>query len=248
MNELIQIESAIKRLYGSFFEELNIDPNSGIISGKPLRFSGMPYLGFLYPYAKERILFIGMDIGQDELFHSFESRRINISHTACGLTEIPRNKPFNPHIAGTYAMAFALLHSINNWNNSWQSFSSIKDKTAYRAIQDNHTILPVNLLDFVALTNVHKFVTIDRVNRSGGQDRKWNQYEKEIQLLRDEISLLSPDIIVIQGISLAYLKTDLNIPSSTRVIISAHPAARSRYYRSIGYIESLLSANEIISQ
>ena len=240
MEHLEALESHLNIVYDAFYRSVGIEESTGKVLGTNQRFSGKPYLGKLYPTAKKRILFIGMDIGADEGHHSFSSRRKAISSTENGIREIPYKKPFNPHISGTYAMSLALLYHDYKWDKIWRVFSSIKDRTAYRAIQVSHKILPVDLLDLISMTNLHKFVTINRKNRSGSQDRNWKSPEVELKLLKDEISILKPNIIVIQSLGGNYLKNILDINKDVRVIVTAHPAARSRYYRSIAYIESLM--------
>ena len=242
---LSDLEKKLKSLYDSFCGEMDINTTTGIVGDSSIRFSGAPYVGSRYENAKSRILFIGMDIGADEQFHDFGSRRNEISHTDRGFTEIPAKSPFNPHIYGTYAMSLALLNNIYGWDSIWNQFSSDLNRTACEAIKAFHKIIPVELLDYVSLTNTHKFVTIDRQNRTGDMDRYWQKEELEIDLLKKEVEIFDPEVIVIQSLGLSYLRDTLTIPSE-RVIVSAHPAARSRHYRSIGYITSLV--NEFLNR
>lgn len=237
------LEKNLKSLYDSFCDEMDINTTTGIVGDSSIRFSGAPYVGSRYVNARKRILFIGMDIGADEQFHDFGSRRSEISHIDRGFTEIPQKRPFNPHIYGTYAMSLALLNRLYGWESIWDLFSSDLNRTACEAIKAYHKIIPVELLDYVSLTNTHKFVTIDRQNRSGDKDRFWQAKEREIGLLRKEVEIFDPEIIVIQSLGLRFLADTLTIPSNSRIIVSAHPAARCRYYRSIGYISSLIAVH-----
>lgn len=246
MKTLTELESQISNLYARFFNEVGIDKEKGIVQGTSYIFQGAPFIGSLYPNVKKKILIVGLDIGSDEGMHTFDSRRQIISHSANGLSEIPAKKPFNAHFAGTYALVFALLHDTIEKKESWQKFSSDDKETAYKAIQKHHSEIPVELLDYICFTNAHKFVTIDRKNKGGGQDRKWNKVvpmEKELSLLKNEIAVFQPNIIVFQSPEFKSIVPILDIDSNIRTLVTYHPAYRDRFHRSIGYIKEM--ANEL---
>lgn len=181
----------IEILYQNFFKEFDIDPLTGILNNHPdEKFVTMPYIGSEYYTAKIKILFVGLDVGKDETpgrFQNLEQRRDNI---ACDID-------FNPHIAGTYCTALFLLKDEYGWQNEWDNFCTYDTYSQATKIQNHKN--GENPLSFVSLTNLHKFVTIDRVNRSGNENRKFLNEELEEGLLLDEIEILSPNIILFQG-------------------------------------------------
>jgi hypothetical protein len=118
-------------------------------------------------------------------------------------------------------MALFLLQEYYSWEISWNklvSYSGITSKTAINSLKNS---LPVEVLDYVAFTNIHKFATICRgcdpekqrpkcwqptcleekknKNRSGNENRKWYNKQEEIRLLLDEIKILQPDLVYFQG-------------------------------------------------
>lgn len=236
------LENNIKTIYSDFYNKVGINPESGVPEGVDKRFIGDPYLGTLYSTAKKRILYVGLDQGQDEGLHDFESKRKKISPTANGETMIPSRKAFNPHFYGIYAMSLRLLYKEYGWNVLWKKFSEDKTRTACEAISYTHEILPVDLLDYIAFTNVHKFVTINRINRSGSQDRQWNddiQKEYELHLLEQEIRVLKPDFVIFQGVKFKDVLSSLRIDNGIRRIIMYHPSCRDRYHKTIDYINRI---------
>lgn len=240
MKSLKDYEKEITELYDDFIKSEGIDPSTGEVNGINQRFSGTPFIGSLYPGCQKKVMFVGLDIGSDEGFHDFESRRKAISHDAKGRTMIPSKNPFNAHMAGTYAMAFALLHDTIDREECWNLFSQNNSETAYHAIKRCHKVIPVEMLDYVCLTNAHKFVKVDRKNKGGGQDRVWDKVvkkEKEVALLSREIAILQPDVIVFQSYTLKSIIQLLNINDNVEIITMYHPASRDRYHKSLGYIK-----------
>lgn len=239
---LAELESKITNLYNQFFSEVGIDRETGIVRGTNQMFPGAPFIGSLYPNIEKKILVVGLDIGSDEGVHTFDSRRKCISYYADGKTEIPYKKPFNAHISGTYALTFALLYDTIGQAESWGIFSSDDNETAYKAIQKHHSEIPVDLLDYICFTNAHKFVTVDRENKGGGQDRVWDKVvpqEKELALLKGEIEIIQPDVIVFQSPKFASIVPSLDLDSNIKALITYHPSFRDRYHRSIGYIKKM---------
>lgn len=228
---------------------MKIDKHTGIVEGTDKRFSGYPYLGTQYSNAKKRILYVGLDQGKDEGIHDFESKRKKISPTAKGYSKIHPRGTFNPHFYGIYAMTLRLLYKDYDWIGLWNKFSENETSTAREAISRNHEVLPIDLIDYIAFTNAHKFVTVSRTNRSGSQDRQWNdniQREYELHLLEDEISALNPNIVIFQGVLFKNIVSSLSIDNGISTIVMRHPSCHSRYHRSIGYIETI--AQEIEGQ
>ena len=59
---LLELEAKIKSLYDVFFEDMQIDKQTGIIEGTEKRFSGHPYIGINYLNAPVKVLFISLVI------------------------------------------------------------------------------------------------------------------------------------------------------------------------------------------
>jgi len=214
----------IKKLYQNFFEDFGIDPVSGELRNCPpdkkLRFATMPYIGSNYFSAKKKILFIGMDIGKDEKdkekrYHSLEDRNklVDGNGGECG---------YNPHIAGTYCTALYLLKDEYGWEEFWKKFSEYDTYIQATKVKQHND--GENPLYFVALTNLFKFVTIDREKRTGDENRVWINEEKEKKLLFDEIEILNPDIIFVQ--SDKFIRDIKNIikDKNREIIVAPHPS------------------------
>lgn len=229
-----ELTNQLKLRYEQFFQELEIDKNGilGKISNsryenEKLRFSGFPYIGTKYFTAKKKILFIGLDIGEDEqssenTYHNFDSRREVISGSVDGCTSLG----YNNHISGTYISAMFLLRKDYDWDKSWDKVCSFENKTCKSVIDILKNSLPLEVLDYVALTNLHKFVTVNRKNRTGDENRRWYNKNQEIDFLIDEIKILNPDIVYFQG-SAAKLDTTIinKINSISSICIAPHPSS-----------------------
>lgn len=185
------MEKEIKQLYLNFFQELGINESSGLFnnSDSKIRFATYPYIGKRYAESKLKILFVGLDIGQQE--------RSYIQDIVERRNSIALDCDFNPHIAGTYTTALFYLKDIYNWNDSWgRVITYSTSQQATRIKQHNGDDNP---LHYIALSNYFKFVGIDRVNRSGADDRKYVKADTEKRLLLNEIEILKPDIVIFQG-------------------------------------------------
>lgn len=251
-----ELISNLKERYKVFMTDLDIKDNGilGKISNlrykeHKLRFSGFPYIGCKYENAKKKILFVGLDIGIDELreedtFHDLNSRREVIAGSVQGCTTLG----YNDHISGTYITSLFLLQNEYLWGNAWKELNNIKDSTSKSTINSLRNSLPLEVLDYVALTNVHKFVSLCRgcdinkkkpecfsescleehkiKNRSGSNNRKWYNKNEEINMLLDEINILQPDLVYFQG-SAAKLPNEVinKINLYCDVCIEYHPSA-----------------------
>ena len=213
-------ENALENVYLKFFESFQIDSVTGILSQYPsVKFITMPYIGSKYYESKRKILFVGMDVGKDETpgrYQSISDRNMNIE---C-------DKNFNPHIAGTYCSSLFLLKDIYNWSDVWECFS--KFQTYSQATKHINHKIGENPLSYVALTNLHKFVTINRENRAGDLDRKFLERDIEESLFLEEIKILKPEIILFQG-KIPSLKTINQIKElDIQILKSFHPSYRKK--------------------
>jgi len=210
--EKIEIE------YQNFFKDFGINSTSGVLENFPkFKFATMPHIGSNYFAAKEKVLFIGMDIGKDETpgrYQDLAERNIQ-----CEIG-------FNPHIAGTYCSALFLLKNLYDWEELWTTFSSYP--TYSKATKIQHHKNGENPLSYVSLTNLHKFVTAERRNRAGDADRKFLMKDVEEAFLLREIEVLKPDLVFFQG----------KLPSSNivqkikenniKIIFAPHPSYRAK--------------------
>ena len=218
---MIQQLNELQKLYDDFFQKMRVDTQTGRMPDSGIRFTGYPFIGRNYYTAKQKILFVSLDVGMDECrndntFHSFEDRR-NIFPD--GMLD------FNPHIAGMYATALYILKDIMGWEKSWEKLWSLRDtyKNA-KAIRLSYDSLPKDLMSYIAYDNRFRFVTINRDLRTGGQDRKYLNPEYEGKLLLDEIRVLSPDIIVFQGKDGLWNCHIEELRREYKVVIAYHPS------------------------
>ena len=210
----------IENTYHKFFRKFKIDSTTGVLQENPnLKFATMPYIGRQYFLAKQRILFIAMDIGKDETKNKYQS--LDERNQAIEKDIIVSS----PHISGTYCAALYLLKELHGWQDTWQVFCA--NATYSQATKIKHHEDGENPLAFVALTNLHKFVTIDREKREGDLDRKFLKKEFEEAFLLEEIKLLKPHILFLQGQLQISPETMLKIKGNDIKIIAApHPAYR----------------------
>ena len=261
-----QTEIQITELYKQFISELSIDPVSGILGkisnhryvNDKLRLSGYPYIGANYETAKRKILFVGLDIGIDEYrkensYHTIESRRKVISGSVNGCTELG----YNNHISGTYAMTLYILKGLYGWEQQWDIFKRNTDNTFFKIINDNKKDLPIDVLDYVAFTNIHKFVTVCRgckleknppckttsclqgtKNRTGNDNRRWYNEKEEIDFFLKELETLNPDILYFQGSNIFSNETLIKLSDKYEIWIANHPSAWNVGANKSNYVDS----------
>lgn len=258
----------VQERYIQFMKELDINLRTGILGkisnpryqNNNLRFSGLPYIGSKYENAKKKILFVGLDIGIDELrelntYHTISSRKECIAGSKSGCTSLG----YNEHFSGTYAMALYILQNEYSWNEQWSIFEEKRQNT-FRKTIDNQTVnLPLEVLDYVAFTNVHKFVSICRgcdlnkftkpicfsnkcnnteIHRSGSNNRKWYSPKEEIRMLLDEIEIFNPDVLYFQGSSSAITQYIPQLNLKHEIWIADHPSAWSVRANTPDYVNS----------
>ena len=56
----------INERYLSFFNELNINPKTGLLEKEKIKFETYPYIGSKYEESEIKIVFVGLDIGKEE--------------------------------------------------------------------------------------------------------------------------------------------------------------------------------------
>lgn len=221
-------EEQIKKVYNSYFEKMGIDEKEGILIDKSSqqiwnrRFSTFPYIGSKYGQGT-KILFLGMDVGADnenQKIETLEERKKEVE--ACFLHEsfLKGAKTPNPHMLGTMLCA---LHELNHslWNK-------VKDKTRSPLKEYREELLKNDPIPYIALTNVYKYSSIDREKRRGSQDRIFLSFTEDLLLLKQEIEVLKPEIIFLQGADFSRNKQIKNFLKSIikcKVYPGYHPSA-----------------------
>ena len=200
-----ELEVAIRKiLVKDFSKAMGFDKETGLLPNGKKRFSGMPFVGFRYSEQTPKILIVGEDIGSDECvknstkdvngtplyYHDFHSKRENCVNMA---------GKYYAHLAGTYMTALYLLRNCDKFKDMWEE--SMCDKTAHWALKMLSASQIAEIAHTIALTNLHKFVTVDRPGKSGGDDRIWIDLDKEFTAFIEEVKCFAPDIIILQAIN-----------------------------------------------
>ena len=200
-----ELEVAIRKiLVEDFSEAIGFDKETGLLPNGEKRFSGMPFIGNDYGKFSPKILVVGEDIGSDECvknstkdvngtplyYHDFDSKREN-----CVLVA----GKYNAHLAGTYMTALYLLRNCDKFKDMWEE--SMCEKTAHWALKMLSASQIAEIAHTIALTNLHKFVTVNRDEKSGDEDRNWIDHDKEFATFIDEVKCFAPDIIILQAIN-----------------------------------------------
>ncbi len=212
-----------KILIEDFSKAMGFNGETGLLPNGKRRFSGMPFIGNDYGKFSPKILIVGSDIGCDErrndnTYHNFDTKRENCVNMA---------GKYYAHLAGTYMTALYLLKEVAPFNSMWQE--NFSDKTATLALKTLNTEQIRQIANAIALTNLHKFVTKDRDDRSGDKDRKWIDHDKEFATFIEEVKCFAPDIVVIQRIGLLSEKDLAQIQQTVeRVYTLPHPSSGAR--------------------
>ena len=197
------LHRAIHRiLVEDFSKAMGFNEDTGLLPNGKKRFAGMPFVGFRYSEQTPKILIVGEDIGRDECvndnakdingtplyFHDFDSKR---KYCVTG--------KYYAHLAGTYMTALYLLRNCDKFKDMWEE--SMCDRTAHWALKMLSASQIEEIAHAIALTNLHKFVTVDRTAKSGDQDRNWIDHDKEFATFIEEVKCFAPDIIILQAIN-----------------------------------------------
>ena len=202
---ITELEVVIRKiLVEDFSKAMGFDKETGLLPNGKKRFSGMPFIGSLYGEYSPKILIVGEDIGSDECvinntkdingtplyYHDFDSKRKNCVNVA---------GKYNAHLAGTYMTALYLLRNCDKFKDMWEE--SMCEKTAHWALKMLSASQIAEIAHAIALTNLHKFVTVGRKGKSGGDDRIWIDHDKEFATFIEEVKCFAPDIIILQAIN-----------------------------------------------
>ena len=230
-----ELEVAIRKiLVKDFSKAMGFDKETGLLPNGKKRFSGMPFVGFRYSEQTPKILIVGEDIGSDECvknstkdvngtplyYHDFHSKRENCVNMA---------GKYYAHLAGTYMTALYLLRKCDKFKDMWEE--SMCEKTAHWALKMLSASQIAEIAHAIALTNLHKFVTVDRKGKSGGDDRIWIDHDKEFATFIEEIKCFAPDIIILQAInsiSKAEIEQIKQAVGGASVYKLTHPSTRRK--------------------
>ena len=212
-----------KILVEDFSKAMGFNEETGLLPNGKKRFSGMPFIGNDYGKFSLKILIVGSDIGSDErksdnTFHDFHSKRKNCM-----------SGKYYAHLAGTYMTALYLLRNCDKFKDMWEE--SMCEKTAHWALKMLSASQIAEIAHAIALTNLHKFVTVSREGKSGGDDRIWIDHDKEFATFIEEIKCFSPDIIILQAInsiSEAEIEQIKQAVKGVAVYKLTHPSTRKR--------------------
>lgn len=222
---LHELRARLKERYLRFFREIGVDHEIGVCHAwHPARrkFATYPYVGSEYGNGDAALLVVGWDIGSDETpgrIQDFESRRRAI--------ECKPVDQHNPHIAGTYFTALKYTGPASDW----ETFED-DHRTCQRILKDEVSSVvpglpPMNPLSRIALTNFYKWVTVGRTKKGGGTDRIHFNRDLEIELFRDEVRILEPDVVVFQSATFRFLFEELLGPSAApKSHVLKHPSVR----------------------
>lgn len=217
------VQSKLKNKYQDLFEKFKIDKETGCFKNiSQIKFPTFPYVGSKYGKC-DKILIVGLDIGSDEKtggIQSFKERRQAIE-------DKPVSK-LNPHIAGTYFTALFFLKNKLHLENYWNNLKNIS--SCQKALQNKEKLPAINPLSYIALTNYYKFVSINRKNKSGGENRTHLDKEIELNFFIEEVKIFNPNVIIFQSNSFWHKKTLLSKLSKLgkEIYIGPHPAYRGK--------------------
>jgi hypothetical protein len=223
-----------KILIEEFSKVMGFNEETGLLPNGEKRFSGMPFIGNDYGKFSPKILIVGSDIGSDECvinntkdingtplyYHDFDSKRKNCVNVA---------GKYYAHLAGTYMTALYLLRNCDKFKAMWQE--SMCGKTAHWALKMLSASQIAEIAHTIALTNLHKFVTVVREGKSGDQDRNWLDHDKEFATFIEEVKCFAPDIIILQAInsiSEAEIEQIKQAAGGASVYKLTHPSTRKR--------------------
>ena len=186
-----------KILIEDFSKAMGFNEETGLLPNGEKRFSGMPFIGNDYGKFSPKILIVGSDIGCDERRSDNTYHNLGTKRECCIL---PSKWEYKAHLCGTYITALYLLKEVAPFSSMWQE--NFSNKTATHALKTLKIEQIQMIADTIALTNLHKFVTKGRTNRSGDKDRKWIDHDKEFATFIEEVKCFAPDIVIIQRIGL----------------------------------------------
>lgn len=220
-----ELENQIKDAYKLFFDSYGIDDITGIIASDPtIRFAGYPYIGRKYLEAKKRILFYGLDLGSDECkdnevkYHTIETRR---EHGRV----LGKDGVIGWHhnvIGAIYRISLGLLKD-DHLLDGYDAMKGFENRTSKYALRRVGGLLSDDVLNYITFSNSFKFVSSGRKFKSGGQDRIYYN----IEILKREIEILKPDIVIVMGNGQGALSDYLKLQTNIIYQWMPHPSARN---------------------
>ncbi|MCY3704203.1 MAG: hypothetical protein OXH08_01680 [Gammaproteobacteria bacterium] len=187
--------------YAEFLEDMGVDPATGLLKGREAwKIACYPYVGTKYGSDPEvnRVLVFGLNVGYDMnpdgIWTTDEWRE--------GLE--PQEKVrtgFNPHIAGTY---FTMLRYGCPPEWGWERFRNSRDSCQV-LLRKDEGLPSENPLSYLAFSNIYKWAWHGAENTLQQKStQKFLDRTKEVALILDEVRILDPDIVVLQGSRFAH--------------------------------------------
>ncbi len=244
MRTIKELRDAISKMYiNEYFTPLGIEYDlneCGELCGSglwengnnTLRFATMPHIGDRYAKAPVKILFVGLDIGKDEMkkIQTLETRHESLCYW-----------PSNPHMFGTYMEALYFLRP-DLWKIVMEKYDNLTNQRALTELSKEFTDV-ANLGHYFSLTNYHKFVTVNREKRTGAENRESYNIAKETEtLFMKEVEILKPDVVWFQGHKLPQGKYQELANKGYDVYVAYHPSTigRTFYARRANYINYIV--------
>ncbi len=222
-----QLRANLLGAHQNFFERIEVDPETGVVTGPYLKFPAYPYIGSRYG-EMPKVMIVGMDIGRDPApgaVQSFEGRRSWI--------EDAKLDALNAHMSGTCATA---MHLLKDQHTEWQRWLDEScDDLVPQKLLNNRQPCP-NPLSYIAFTNYYKFMLM----WNGQRVQLCRQAEEDF--LVTEAKILNPEIIVMQsaGFRHSYHKNLLDrLSEIAKVHTSDHPSVRGERRRLGNLLKSI---------
>lgn len=180
---------------------------------------------------------MGLEIGSDEKpkggMIGFEEKR--------GFVE--GKEKHRPHV---YGMGVATIFLLKSLFKNKQRAKILQGKTYKDAFELAKEInKDINLLSYIAMTNCHKFVTINSERKSGSKDGKHISTNDEWDLLVEEVRILRPKFLVFESKKFTtdhWFKPLIDEikkqNKNTEIYTSYHPSARGLHSNTSKYLET----------
>lgn len=221
-----------------FFHLMGVDPDKGLISAdrklpgsEHRKFAGYPYVGSRYDTDDrvKRLLVVGLDASRDK--NPGGGPMWDAGQFARAITD----PDINPHMAGVCFTALRYAFPLD-WG--WKRYESQR-KSCMRLIKDGLD-LPKNPLQYIAFTNFYKWVTRGRTSGRGDQDRIHFNPRAEVDLVHEEVRILHPEVVVLQGKSFAesgFANTRSFIEQFADCYVVFHPAYPNKGFHPRGMLQ-----------
>lgn len=196
-----ELVDQLEERYAEFFEDMGVDPATGLLKGREeWKIACYPHVGTKYGSNPEvnRVLVFGLNVGYDMNPEGIWTT----DEWQAGLE--PQEKVqtgFNPHIAGTY-VTMLRYGCPPEWG--WERLQDSKD-SCQALLRKGEGLPSENPLSYLAFSNIYKWAWHGAENTLQQKStQKFLDRTKEVKLILDEIRILGPDIVILQGSRFAH--------------------------------------------